>query len=90
MGVIITTAGEKLMARLQAEGKPLVIDTFIFAEIPRQDYEADIDPGMALPAESRIRLRYPIPEEYRAYVNPMWATGCSTGRGCTARSTRRL
>ncbi len=70
MGVIITTAGEKLMARLQAEGKPLVIDTFIFAEIPRQDYEADIDPGMALPAESRIRLRYPIPEEYRAYVNP--------------------
>ena len=70
MGVIITTAGEKLMARLQAEGKPLVIDTFIFAEIPGQDYEADIDPGMALPAESRIRLRYPIPEEYRAYVNP--------------------
>ena len=33
MSVIMTAAGEALKARLQAEGKPLVIDTFVFAHI---------------------------------------------------------
>ena len=29
MSVIMTAAGEALKARLQAEGKPLVIDTYV-------------------------------------------------------------
>lgn len=33
MSVIMTAAGEALKARLQAEGKPLVIDTFVFAHM---------------------------------------------------------
>ena len=37
MSVIMTAAGEALKARLQAEGKPLVIDTFVFAHIPNLD-----------------------------------------------------
>ena len=45
MSVIMTAAGEALKARLQAEGKPLVIDTFVFAHIPNLDPTEQLTPG---------------------------------------------
>ena len=97
MSVIMTAAGEALKARLQAEGKPLVIDTFVFAHIPNLDPTEQLTPGITVPTE-QVVYAYPIPDEYRAYVNPnqvvysallvrTWATGPSTGRGWSVPST---
>ena len=69
MSVIMTAAGEALKARLQAEGKPLVIDTFVFAHIPNLDPAEQLIPGITVPTE-QVVYTYPIPDEYRAYVNP--------------------
>ena len=69
MSVIMTAAGEALKARLQAEGKPLVIDTFVFAHIPNLDPTEQLTPGITVPTE-QVVYAYPIPDEYRAYVNP--------------------
>ena len=49
MSVIMTAAGEALKARLQAEGKPLVIDTFVFAHIPNLDPTEQLPPGSRFP-----------------------------------------
>ena len=70
MSTILTAAGESLIARLQAEGKSLVIDTMILANVPGQDHTQAIAPGVTVPAEAQIALRYAIPPQYRAYVNP--------------------
>lgn len=70
MSTILTAAGESLIARLQAEGKALVIDTMILANVPGQDHTQAIAPGVTVPAEAQIALRYAIPPQYRAYVNP--------------------
>lgn len=70
MSTILTAAGESLIARLQAEGTPLVIDTMILANVPGQDHTQAIAPGVTVPAEDQIALRYAIPPQYRAYVNP--------------------
>lgn len=70
MSTILTAAGESLIARLQAEGKPLVIDTMILANVPGQDHTQVIAPGVTVPEEAQIALRYAIPPQYRAYVNP--------------------
>ncbi|WP_394027204.1 phage tail protein [Desulfovibrio falkowii] len=70
MSTILTAAGESLIARLQAEGKPLVIDTMILANVPGQDHTQAIAPGVSVPEEAQIALRYAIPPQYRAYVNP--------------------
>lgn len=70
MSTILTAAGESLIARLQAEGKALIIDTMILANVPGQDHTQAIAPGVAVPAEAQIALRYAIPPQYRAYVNP--------------------
>lgn len=51
MSVIMTAAGEALKARLQAEGKPLVIDTFVFAHIPNLDPTEQLTPGITVPTE---------------------------------------
>ena len=69
MSVIMTAAGEALKARLQAEGKPLVIDTFVFAHIPNLDPTEQLTPGITVPTQ-QVVYTYPIPDEYRAYVNP--------------------
>lgn len=69
MSVIMTAAGEALKARLQAEGKPLVIDTFVFAHIPNLDPTEQLTPGITVPTD-QVVYTYPIPDEYRAYVNP--------------------
>lgn len=69
MSVCITMAGQSLMARLQAEGKALHIDTFIFAEVPDLDSTSPIDLDAGIPEEHRV-FSCPIPPEFRAYVNP--------------------
>ncbi|WP_302548636.1 phage tail protein [uncultured Desulfovibrio sp.] len=69
MSTILTAAGESLIARLQAEGKALIIDTMILANVPGQDHTQGIAPGVTVP-DAQVVLRYPIPPEYRAYVNP--------------------
>lgn len=70
MSTILTAAGESLIARLQAEGKALVIDTMILANVSGQDHTQAIAPGVTVPEEALIALRYAIPPQYRAYVNP--------------------
>ena len=70
MSTILTAAGESLIASLQAEGKALIIDTMILANVPGQDHTQAIAPGVTVPAEAQIALRYAIPAQYRAYVNP--------------------
>ena len=69
MSVALTYAGESLIARLQAEGRPLTIDTFIFADVPGIDHTAPVNPGQGLPEGHEV-YRFPIPAEYRAFVNP--------------------
>ena len=70
MSTILTAAGESLIARLQAQGKALVIDTMILANVPGQDHTQPIAPGVTVPEVAQIALRYAIPPQYRAYVNP--------------------
>ena len=51
MSIVMTAAGEALTARLQSEGKPLIIDTFVFANVPGLDPRlrraARFRPGMS-------------------------------------------
>ncbi len=69
MSVALTYAGESLIARLQAEGRPLTIDTFVFADVPGVDHTAPVNPGQGLPEGHEV-YRFAIPAEYRAFVNP--------------------
>lgn len=69
MATRITAAGESLIARLQAEGRALVIDKFIFAYVAGQNPTDPIASGATVPWED-LALEYEIPTEYRAYVNP--------------------
>lgn len=69
MSTTMTAAGESLVARLQAEGKPLTIDRMIFANVPGQDHTQAIAPGVNVPT-AHVVHQYDIPPEYRAYVNP--------------------
>lgn len=56
MSVIMTAAGEALKARLQAEGKPLVIDTFVFAHIPNLDPTEQLTPGSLFHGTGGVHL----------------------------------
>lgn len=69
MSVTLTAAGEALIARLQAEGTPLVIDRFVFADVPGQDHTQPANPAQGVPTDHVVH-EFPIPQEYRAYVNP--------------------
>ena len=69
MGLSITNEGARLRARLEAQGNPLIIDTFLFAYIPGLDPTAVPDPDQAAPEEHMV-FRARIPEEFRAFVNP--------------------
>lgn len=68
MAVAITDAGESLIARLQSEGRALVIDQFLFASVPDLDPTQEIDRTAGVP--ENVVYSTDIPEEYRAYVNP--------------------
>lgn len=67
MGVVLTAPGEALIARLQAEGKPLVIDQFLFANIEGQDHTQQPAINGVVPPLAHSR---PIPPEYRAFASP--------------------
>lgn len=69
MSVTLTAAGEALIARLQAEGTPLVIDRFIFADVPGQDHTQPASPAQGVPTANVVHA-FPIPPEYRAFVAP--------------------
>ena len=49
MSIVMTAAGEALTARLQSEGKPLIIDTFVFANVPGLDPSESLTPGITVP-----------------------------------------
>lgn len=69
MSICITYAGEALIASLQAQGLPLVIDSMIFANVPGQDTAKPADRGQALPTVHIVHSA-PIPPEFRSFVNP--------------------
>lgn len=69
MSICITLAGEALIASMQAQGLPLVIDTMIFANVPGLDPAQAADRAQAVPTEHVVHSA-DIPAEYRAFVNP--------------------
>ncbi len=69
MSICITLAGEALIASMQAQGLPLVIDTMIFANVPGLDPAQAADRAQAVPTENVVHSA-DIPAEYRAFVNP--------------------
>ena len=69
MSIALTTAGEALIARLFAEGAPLVIDRFLFAYIEGQDHTEPVDREAGVPLD-RLVHQADIPDEYRAFINP--------------------
>lgn len=69
MSIALTTAGEGLIARLFADGAPLVIDRFLFAHVEGQDHTAEIDRDAGVPDEQLVHSAV-IPPEYRAFINP--------------------
>lgn len=69
MSICITLAGEALIASLQAQGLPLVIDTMIFANVPGLDPAQAADRAQAVPTENVVHSA-DIPAEHRAFVNP--------------------
>lgn len=69
MSTCITFAGEALIASLQAQGQPLVIDTMIFADVPDLDPAQPASRTQAVPSEHVVHTAQ-IPPEFRAFVNP--------------------
>ena len=70
MAVMLTAAGESLIARLQAEGKALCIDRFLFAYFDGQDHTEVPSADQGMPGPDNLVHSAVIPPEYRAYVNP--------------------
>ncbi|EPR43146.1 Protein of unknown function DUF3751, tail fiber protein [Desulfovibrio sp. X2] len=69
MSSSITYAGEALIARLQAEGTPLVIDKIIFADVQGLDPTQAVDRSQPLP-QADVVFSYDIPPEFKAFVSP--------------------
>jgi len=69
MSSVITLAGEALLASLQAQGLPLVIDQMIFANVPGLDPTQAADRAQAVPVAHVVHSAT-IPPEFRAFVNP--------------------
>ncbi|WP_051258213.1 phage tail-collar fiber domain-containing protein [Desulfovibrio cuneatus] len=69
MGVTLTAPGQALIARLQAQGQPLIIDTFMFAYIDGQDFTPPPSTTGVVPQAQLVHTQA-IPPEFRAYVNP--------------------
>lgn len=69
MSLALTLAGEALIARLFADGAPLVIDRFMFAHVEGQDPAQDIDRAAGVPEDCLVHTAI-IPPESRAFINP--------------------
>ncbi len=69
MSICITQAGEALIASLQAQGLPLVIDTMIFANVPGLDPAQPADRAQAVPTAHVVHSAA-VPPEFRSFVHP--------------------
>lgn len=65
---IITNHGRALIAQQQGAGQPLIIDRFIWAEIPGLDHTAPPDPDASIPDAGQIK--HDAPPSQSGYVNP--------------------
>ncbi|AJO81044.1 phage tail protein [Pseudomonas sp. MRSN 12121] len=70
MSASITIAGESQIALKQSQKKPLIISTFIFANVPELDPVAPIDRAAGKPPAEQIVHIYSIPAKNAGYVNP--------------------
>ncbi|MGB4488671.1 MAG: phage tail protein [Pseudomonas veronii] len=70
MSAIITLAGESQIALKQSQKKPLVIQKFIFANVPGLDPLAPVDRAAGKPAAAQIVYDYLIPQDGAGFVNP--------------------
>ncbi|AZD52203.1 Phage tail fiber protein [Pseudomonas chlororaphis subsp. aurantiaca] len=70
MSANITLAGESQIALKQSQKKPLIISTFIFANVPGLDPVAPIDRSAGKPPAAQIVHVYSIPAKNAGYVNP--------------------
>jgi len=66
----ITLAGESQIALKQSQKKPLIISTFIFANVPGLDPVTPIDRAAGKPPAGQIVHVHTIPKENAGYVNP--------------------
>ena len=66
MGVALTPEGKDLIARLQAEGSPLIIDKFYFALV---DWPEEAAPPVTNTLTNIVHIA-DVPPEYRAFVSP--------------------
>jgi hypothetical protein len=70
MGASITLAGESLNAQKQAAQEILVVERFIFANVPGLDHSTPVDRAAAKPAPAQIVYSAEIPAENAGFVNP--------------------
>ena len=65
---ILTNALAGYKAECEANNQPVVLDQFVFANIPELDVEADISPDETLPPEEQIVGRFPVTQKGK--INP--------------------
>lgn len=65
---ILTNALAGYKAECEANNQPVVLDQFVFANIPDLDVEADISPDETLPPEDQIVGRFPVTQKGK--INP--------------------
>lgn len=70
MSASITLAGEAQIARKQGEEKPLIINRFIFANVPGLDPAAPVDRAAGKPAQEHIVYVYDMPRDNAGFVTP--------------------
>ncbi|MEF1204324.1 phage tail-collar fiber domain-containing protein [Photobacterium damselae] len=65
---ILTSAFATYKAQCEANNKPIIMDEFVFALVPDQDPESDINPGEVLPPDSQIQGRFAVTQ--KGFINP--------------------
>ena len=70
MGASITLAGESLNAQKQVAQEVLVVERFIFANVPGLDHSGPVDRAAGKPAAELIVYSAEIPDGNAGFVNP--------------------
>ncbi len=65
---ILTNALATYKAQCETDGKPVVLDKFIFAHVPGQDPDAPINPNETLPPNEQIQGTFDITQ--KGFINP--------------------
>lgn len=65
---ILTNALAGYKAECEANNQPVILDQFVFANIPGLDVDADISPGETLPPDDQIVGRFPVTQKGK--INP--------------------